>query len=84
MAQLVLIDNAKHLGELVKATRKAQRLRQDEVGPFSHSFVGEVEKGKPTAQVGKIFDLLRELGIRIHVELPAEVVAAARVRRGNP
>ena len=84
MTQTVSVESVKRLGELVRRTRKSQGLRQDEVGPFSHSFVGEVERGKPTAQVGKLFDLLRELGIRIHVELPVDVVPDHRPLKDGP
>ena len=56
---------------MLRATRKWQRLRQDEVGRFSHSFIGEVESGKPTAQLGKVLEALRQLGIRCYLELPA-------------
>jgi transcriptional regulator with XRE-family HTH domain len=59
------------LGRLIRQVRKRQGLRQDEIARFSHTFVGEVEKGKPTAQVGKLFELLRELGLRVYLELPA-------------
>ena len=65
------IQTTKQLGEVVRATRKWQHLRQDEVGRFSHTFIGEVESGKPTAQIGKVLEALRELGIKLHVELPA-------------
>ena len=61
------------LGHWVRAVRKLQRLRQDEVARISHSFMGELEKGKPTAQIGKVFQVLRELGIRLHLELPAGI-----------
>ncbi len=77
MARIIQIKSLDQLGELVRATRKHQGLRQDEVGRFSHSFTGEVEKGKPTAQAGKLLELLRELGIRVHLELPADVEPAA-------
>ena len=70
MANKVLISSAKHLGTVVRATRKWQKLRQDEVGGFSHTFIGELERGKPTAQLGKVFEALRELGIKVQVELP--------------
>jgi len=73
MPHIIGVDNFQRLGELIRATRKTQGLRQDEVGPFSHSFIGDVEKGKPTAQIGKLFELLRELGMRLHVELPPDV-----------
>lgn len=71
MAHTVQISSTKHLGAVVRATRKWQRLRQDEVGRFSHTFIGELEGGKPTAQLGKVLEALRELGIKVQVELPA-------------
>ena len=67
------IRNAEQLGVLIRLARRAQRLRQDEVGHFSHSFIGEIEAGKPTAQIGKVFEALRELGLRVHIELPPDV-----------
>ncbi len=48
---------------------------------FSHTFVGEVEKGKPTAQVGKLLELLQELGIRLHLELPSGVEPDSVVKK---
>ena len=73
MAMIIPVDSLDTLGKIVRKTRKQQGLRQDAVARFSHTFVGEVEKGKPTAQVGKLFELLQELGIRIHLELPPEI-----------
>lgn len=73
MTTLIPIDSLVTLGKVVRQTRKQQGLRQDAVARFSHTFVGEVEKGKPTAQVGKLFELLQELGIRLQLELPSGV-----------
>ena len=70
MQNMIPITNPEQLGRLVRAARKWQQLNQDEVGRFSHSFIGEVESGKPTAQVGRVIETLRQLGIRLHVELP--------------
>ena len=71
MQNIIPLRDPEQLGQLVRAARKWQHLRQDEVGRFSHSFIGEVEMGKPTAQIGKVLQALRELGIQLHVELPA-------------
>ena len=68
---IVSIHDPQELGRVMRAARKWQELNQDEVGRFSHSFIGEVESGKPTAQVGKVLEALRQLGIRFHLELPA-------------
>jgi len=64
------IRNAKELGAFVRAVRKTQRLRQDEVGRFSHSFILDLEGGKPTAQVGKVLEVLGELGVKVQLEAP--------------
>ncbi len=70
---LIPIRNSQDVGDLMRAARKWQRLNQDEVGRFSHSFIGEVESGKPTAQLGKVLEALRQLGIRCYLELPVEM-----------
>jgi hypothetical protein len=72
---LIAINDIETLGRLVRATRRGQRLRQDEVGAFSHSFIGEVETGKPTAQIGKVLQALRELGVQLYAELPPGIEA---------
>jgi hypothetical protein len=71
MQDLIPIDNPQKLGKVVRAARKWQGLNQDEIGRFSHTFVGEVEAGKPTAQLGKVIEALHQLGIRLHLELPS-------------
>ena len=68
---VVPVQDSQQLGRVIRAARKWQHLNQDEVGPFSHSFIGEIESGKPTAQVGKVLEALHQLGIRFHLELPA-------------
>ena len=73
MAISVPIKDSRELGQVVRAARKLERLRQDEVGRFSHTFIGELEAGKPTAQIGKVLEALRELGLKVHIELPAGV-----------
>ncbi len=67
------VDTPEQLGALIRSARKAQRLRQDDVAGIagsSHVFVRDVERGKPTVQLGKVLDLLRELGIRLVADVP--------------
>ena len=67
------LESPKDLGELVRRIRKAQGLRQDDVAGIagsSHVFVRDVERGKPTVQLGKVLDLLRELGIHLIADVP--------------
>ena len=74
---LVDIPSSQSLGLLIRAARKTQKIRMDDlavsaaVGPV---FVRDVERGKETVQLGRVFKLLRELGIQIKVDVPAEVV----------
>ena len=70
MALSIPVKDSRELGQVVRAARKLGRLRQDEVGRFSHTFIGEMEAGKPTAQIGKVLEALRELGLKVHIELP--------------
>lgn len=59
------------LGAIIRATRKAQGLRQDElagVAAVGIRFIIELEAGKPTMQVGKIMAVLAALGLTLAVE----------------
>lgn len=58
------------LGALIRAERKAQGLRQPDLAAAAGTsvrLVVEVERGKPTAQVGKVLELMRQLGLRLEV-----------------
>ena len=71
------IDTPQLLGLLIRATRKQQRLRMDDlagsagVGPV---FVREVERGKDTVQLGRVFKLLVELGVELKADVPDDVL----------
>jgi hypothetical protein len=73
MATSIPVNDPHELGRVLRAARKLQQLRQDEVGRFSHSFIGDLEAGKPTAQIGKVLEALRELGLKVRIELPPSV-----------
>ena len=63
------------LGALVKAARKAQGLRQDElagVAGVGVRFIVELEGGKPTVQLGKVLRVLETLGCGITITAPSE------------
>jgi y4mF family transcriptional regulator len=76
IAMIIPISTSQELGLLLRATRKQQDLRMDDlagsagVGPV---FVREVERGKPTVQLGKVMQLLAELGVVLHADVPADV-----------
>lgn len=64
------------LGDAVRTVRKALGVTQDQLALTSGTnrrFVIELEKGKPTAQMGKVFQVLRTLGIGIALSPPLGV-----------
>ncbi|PPU36778.1 helix-turn-helix domain-containing protein [Xanthomonas arboricola] len=74
----VPIAQASDIGAYVRAVRKAQGLRQDDLAALagtSHVVLGNVERGKDTVQLGRVFELLRQLGIQVQLDLPVELPA---------
>lgn len=75
------LGEAADLGALVRAVRKAQRLRQDDAAGsigVSENFLGKIERGGETVQWGKLFQVLDGLGIRVILDLPDEAAASVR------
>lgn len=61
------------IGQLVRRTRRAQRLRQDQLAGAAGvgvRFLVELEAGKATAQIGKALAVLSALGCTLRIELP--------------
>lgn len=73
---LINIQSPDELGLLIRAVRKHQKIRMDDlagsagVGPV---FVREVERGKETVQLGRVIQILAELGIRLRADVPDDV-----------
>lgn len=70
------IDNAAAIGKVVRASRKAQKIRQDDAAGsigVSENFLGKVERGSDSVQWGKLFQVLEGLGIRIMLDVPESV-----------
>lgn len=65
--------NAIAIGHIIRKERKAQGLRQDELAAASGvgvRFLVELERGKPTAQLGKALDVLSALGCAVRIRTP--------------
>ena len=61
------------IGKTIRAARKAQGLRQDQLAAAANvgvRFLIELEAGKPTAQLGKTLVVLATLGVRITLTPP--------------
>lgn len=72
------IDNAAAIGKVVRASRKAQKIRQDDAAGsigVSENFLGKIERGSESVQWGKLFQVLEGLGIRVMVDVPESVDA---------
>lgn len=66
------------IGTTIRAARKAQGLRQDELAAAANvgvRFLIELEAGKGTAQLGKTLAVLSALGIDVALTLPDEAGA---------
>jgi len=62
-----------NIGAVVRDARKAAGLRQDELAASAGvglRFVVELERGKPTARLDKILQVLTALGLRMAVLPP--------------
>jgi transcriptional regulator with XRE-family HTH domain len=73
----IKIASPQELGLLIRATRKSQKLRLDDVAGSAgvgHVFVREVERGKETVQLGRVMRLLVELGIELKADVPQDVM----------
>ena len=65
------IQTTKELGELVRAHRKSKHLTLDTIsglGNLSTRFLSEFERGKETAEIGKVLKALRTLGLEVTVQ----------------
>lgn len=78
MKEIATLDQ---LGETIRAERKRQGFTQDELAQLTGvgiNFVSQIERGKPTAEIGKVFALLRMLGIAVIVERRREWKSISR------
>lgn len=70
------VTNVSELGTLLRATRKSAEIRIDDLAAtakLSKQFVNDVELGKPGVQLGKVLQVLNELGIHMYLDVPDRV-----------
>jgi len=80
------IASSQDLGLLIRAVRKSTKVRQDDLSAMagvSRQFAIDVERGKPTAQFGRVLLLLKELGITLTADIPDEAAEALEKLRTN-
>lgn len=65
------VQTAEELGRLARAHRKHRRLTLETIsglGNLSTRFLSEFERGKETAEIGKILKALRILGLEVIIQ----------------
>ena len=72
---------AAEIGDIVRTTRKASGLRQDELAGAAGvglRFIVDLEAGKPTAQIGKTLQVLAALGCSLDITPPPDVTGVRK------
>lgn len=67
------IKYPEQVGAVIRASRKAMQIRQDDAAGIigvSENFLGKVERGGETVQWGKLFQVMQELGLTVTIEVP--------------
>lgn len=80
------IQSVEELGRLVRAHRKERYLTLESVsklGSLSTRFLSEFERGKETAETGKILKALRILGLEVIIQPRGRATAAHGTRPGE-
>lgn len=66
----------KQLGAAIRARRKQLKVTQKDLAMTCGTglrFVIDLEKGKPTCQIGKILQVLQALGLKLQITSPGVV-----------
>lgn len=75
------------IGRIVRATRHAQGLRQDQLAGAAGvgvRFLSELERGKTTVRLEKVLAVLETLGCKVRIEVPEGEGAACEVADPQP
>lgn len=70
------VNGPQDIGAIIRATRKAQGLRQDDAAGsigVSENFLSKVERGNPSVSWAKLFEVMDGLGIRILLDTPVDI-----------
>ena len=83
----VPINSVADLGLAVRAVRRSSKLRLDDMAAtagVSKQFASDVELGKETVRMGLVFKVLRELGLRLSVDIPEQSGQELSLLRDKP
>lgn len=65
------IENAAELGRLIRDSRVEQHFTLERVSGMTNigmRFLSELERGKETAQLGKVLQLIHQLGLEVIIQ----------------
>jgi HTH-type transcriptional regulator / antitoxin HipB len=65
-------NSSQQIGQLIRKTRKSLSVTQQALALTSGTglrFIIDLEKGKPTCQIGKVLTVLNTLGITVHLSV---------------
>jgi len=68
------ISDTKSLGDGIRMTRKRLKVTQKDLALVSGTglrFIIDLEKGKPTCQIGKALEIARALGLKLEMTEPS-------------
>ncbi len=80
------IRNTAELGRLVRAHRKQRGLTLETVSGLANlsvRFLSEFERGKETAEIGKVLKALRTLGLEVVVQPRGRTVSVLQHDKGG-
>lgn len=72
----IRINDPASIGQIVRACRKSQKVRQDDAADsigVSENFLGKVEKGSDSVNWGKLFQVLSGMGVHVILDVPENV-----------
>ena len=70
LSQQTRIKTSKDLGQYLRAYRKSRKITLEKVSGLSNvstKFLSEFERGKETAEIGKILKVFNALGLEIEI-----------------
>ncbi len=73
MQTKIKLKNIRQLGAVSKLIRQSQSLDQETAGLLSGNgltFMSQFENGKETVEIGRVINLLEQLGIELEINLP--------------
>jgi len=80
---LIMKYSPKNIGEIVHTARKSLGVTQKALALTSGTglrFIIDLEKGKPTCQIGKALTVLNTLGVKLDVTPPPAALPAPKAR----